>query len=95
MSDQILLSETERKRPNISSTNLLNLQSIITQNVTLNNNIEKPNECKYSLIQESDEIENKRRKTSSNTNDFIEYLTNPDYKSFTTRRILISELDFY
>jgi len=98
MSDQKLLSNTERKRPNVSSKSLLNLKSIITQNVTSNNNIEKLNEYKVSSPQPNDdfdEIENKKRKKSQtypNRNVLIEYLTKPDLKKSSTQRIITSKL---
>jgi hypothetical protein len=94
MSDEILLSDAERKRPNVSSKSLLNLKSIITQNVTLNNTIEKSTEYKFSSCQQNDdfdEIENKKRKKSQtfpNQNLLINYLTKPNLKQLSTRRII-------
>jgi hypothetical protein len=91
MSDETLLSNKERKRPNVSSKSLLNLKSIITQNVTLNEN-----KCSsFQPNDDFDEIKNKKRKKSQtypNSNVLIEYLTKPDLKQLSTRRIITSKL---
>jgi hypothetical protein len=98
MSDQILFSDTERKRSNVSSKSLLNLKTIITQNVTSNNNIEKSNEYKLLSFQQNDdfdEIEKKKRKKTQefpNQNALIEYLTEPNLKKLSIQRIITSKL---
>jgi hypothetical protein len=82
------LSNKERKRPFVCSTGLEKLKSIITENVTLNNSFEKSND-------DSDEIETKKRKEPplfSNRNVLIEYLTKPDLKKSSPRRIVTLKL---
>jgi hypothetical protein len=89
MSNEILLSNKERKRPNVSSKSLLNLKSIITQNITLNEN--KCSSFQPNDDDDFDEIKNKKRKKSQtypNPNVLIEYLTKPDLKQLSTRRII-------
>lgn len=79
------MSETEGKRRNESSISLLNLKSLMTQNIVPNNNF-----IEYKSLsieeEETDEIENKRRKISQtflNSNGPTEYLTTPDFKSLS------------
>jgi hypothetical protein len=77
--------DKNRKRPFVCSKSLLDLKSMITQNVTLNNNTEKIYEC------EAPAIEKKKRKESKsfpNRNVRIEYSPK---SSFSNRRIITTK----
>ncbi|CAF1183641.1 unnamed protein product [Rotaria sordida] len=97
MSKRILLSEKSKKCPVICSKSVLNLKSMINQNVTSNNYFEKPKKCKYSLLQQKNYvngIEKKKRKnlqSYSNRNVLIEYLRKPDMKKISYQRTVISK----